>query len=65
MTVTCLLPGSPTLGWYLGVIVFVVVRGELDLDYLMFDIMHVQTCLEECTSVLTYTGIQSTAKGKH
>jgi hypothetical protein len=32
MTANCLLAGSPTFGWYLGVIVLDVVRGKRVLD---------------------------------
>jgi hypothetical protein len=32
MTTNRLLPGSPTLGWYLGVVVLDVVRGERVFD---------------------------------
>jgi hypothetical protein len=49
MTVNCLLLGSPTLGWYLGVVVLDVVRGERVLDLRMFKMMHVQTFVEVCT----------------
>jgi hypothetical protein len=28
----CLLLGSPTIGWYSGIVVLDVVRGELVLD---------------------------------
>jgi hypothetical protein len=38
-----LLPGSPTLGWYLVVVVLDVVRGERGLDLLMLNIMHART----------------------
>jgi zinc transporter ZupT len=48
MTANCLLSGSPTLGWHLGVVVLDVVRGERVLDYLMFNILHVMTFVEEC-----------------
>jgi hypothetical protein len=43
MTASCLLPGFPTHGWYLGVIVLDVVRGKRVLDYLVFNIMHART----------------------
>jgi hypothetical protein len=57
MTANCLLPGSPTLGWYLGVIGPYVVRGEGALDWLiiMFSTMHVRTLVEECTHRRTLT----------
>jgi hypothetical protein len=32
MTANCLLPGSLALGWYMGVVVLDVVRGERVLD---------------------------------
>jgi hypothetical protein len=32
MTASCLLPGFPTFGWYLGVAVLGVVGGERVLD---------------------------------
>jgi hypothetical protein len=40
--------GSPTIGWYSGIVVLDVVRGGRVLDLLMFDIMHVRSFVEEC-----------------
>jgi hypothetical protein len=48
MTAYYLLPGSPTIGWYSGIVVFDVVRGEHALDKLMFNIMRVWTFVEDC-----------------
>jgi hypothetical protein len=48
MTAYCFLPGSPTIGWYSGVVVLDVVRGGRVFYELMFHIMHVQTFVEEC-----------------
>jgi hypothetical protein len=36
------------LGWYLGVVVLDLVKGERVLEYIMFNIMHVRTFVEEC-----------------
>jgi hypothetical protein len=47
MTGNCLLPGSTTLGWYLGVVVLDVAREERVLDYLMLNTVHVRTFVEE------------------
>jgi hypothetical protein len=49
MAAYCLLLGSPTIGWYSGIVALDVVRGEGVLDKLMLNIMHVQTFVEECT----------------
>jgi hypothetical protein len=49
MTANCLLLDTPTLGRYLGVVVLDVVRGERVLDLRMFNMVHVQTFVEECT----------------
>jgi hypothetical protein len=43
MIANCLLSSLPTLGWYMGVVVLDVVRGEHVLDYRMFNERHVQT----------------------
>jgi hypothetical protein len=48
MAAYCLLLDSPTIGWYSGIVVLDVVRGERVLDYLMLNIMHVWTFVEEC-----------------
>jgi hypothetical protein len=48
MTGNCLLPGSPAVGWYSGVVALDVVRGERVLEKLMFNTMHVQNYVEEC-----------------
>jgi hypothetical protein len=48
MTANYLLPGSPTTGRYLGVVVLDVVRGERVLGYVMFSIVHVRAFMEEC-----------------
>jgi hypothetical protein len=48
MAAYCLLLGSPAIGWYSGIVVLDVVRGERVLDKLMLNIMHVRTLVEEC-----------------
>jgi hypothetical protein len=49
MAAYCLLLGSPTVGWYSGIVVLDdVVRGERVLDKLMLNIMHVRNFVEEC-----------------
>jgi hypothetical protein len=49
MTAYCLLLGSPIIGWYSGIVVLDVVRGERVRDKLMLNIiMYVQTFVEEC-----------------
>jgi hypothetical protein len=48
MAAYCLLLGSPTIGWYSGIVVLDVVRGERVLDLLMFNTMHVRNFVEEC-----------------
>jgi hypothetical protein len=55
-----LLPGTPRLGWYLGVVVLVVVIGECVLELFMFNIVHVLSYVEECRCKLnkTYFEIQ-------
>jgi hypothetical protein len=53
MTAYCLLIGWPKIGWYSGIVVLDVVRGERVLYQLMFNIMHVQTFVEECKSEIT------------
>jgi hypothetical protein len=50
MAAYCLLLGSPTIGWYSGIVVLDVVRGKRVLDLLMLSIMHVRTFVEECNS---------------
>jgi hypothetical protein len=47
MTAYLLLPGSSTIGWYSGVVLLEVVRGERVLDKLLFHIMHVRNFVEE------------------
>jgi hypothetical protein len=49
MTAYCLLLGSPTVGWYSGIVLLDVVRGGRVLDEVMFNIMNVRTFVEECT----------------
>jgi hypothetical protein len=49
MAAYCLLLGSPTIGWYYGIVVLDVVRGERVLDELMLNIMHVRTFVDECS----------------
>jgi hypothetical protein len=48
MAAYCLLLGSLTIGWYSGIVVLDVVRGERVFDQLMLNIMHVRTFVEEC-----------------
>jgi hypothetical protein len=48
MTADCRLPGSPTIGRYLGVVVLDVVRGERIIGGLMLNVMHVWTFVEDC-----------------
>jgi hypothetical protein len=50
MTAYCFLIGSPTIGWYSGIVVLDVVRGERVHDQLMLNVLHVQTFMEECIS---------------
>jgi hypothetical protein len=50
MTASCLLLGSTTLGWYMGIVLLDVVRGARVLDKLMSNILHVRTFVQECTT---------------
>jgi hypothetical protein len=54
MAASCLLPGYPTLEWYVGVVVLNVVRGERVLDYLVFNIIYVRNFVEESCANLIY-----------
>jgi hypothetical protein len=45
-----LLLGSPTIGWYSGIVVLDVAREERALDWLMLNIMHVRNFVEECSN---------------
>jgi hypothetical protein len=49
MSANCLLPGSTTLVWCMGVFVLDVVTWTRVIDKLTSNIMHVQTFVEECT----------------
>jgi hypothetical protein len=49
MTAYYSLLGSSSIGWYSGIVVLDVVRGDRVLDSLMFNIMHVRTLVEECS----------------
>jgi hypothetical protein len=51
MTAYCLLLDSPTIGWYSGIVVLDVERGgSVFLTSLCFNIMHVRTFVEECST---------------